>query len=336
MKKRNNKKPAAIISAAIALAIAFGYFQFFGGGLDMVLGKPSQQNPAQQNRGQSSPDQTVQVQQGTQGKHNSTASLSGVKSGDCTSSFPAGIPVAENQSISQTINKSLIPLCYSYASYYYPGTKTSLFVAEKLVPGQMSGDSERQDDFRPNPSLPASQSAQLSDYKGMNAAIKKQNPSMRFDRGHLAPAADYTYSNAAMSETFFLSNMVPQVSSHNQGIWRDLEIKVRNKVRYDKATLYVITGPVYDQGKAIFDYNGLKAPTHLYKIIADPSTKKTQAYVIANLPFKGAGKGRYSYGSDVYELNSFIMPVKTLSKMTGINFFPQGGYDTASSTQILK
>ena len=40
-----------------------------------------------------------------------------------------------------------------------------------------------------------------------------------YDRGHLAPAGDMGWSEQAMKESFYYSNMSPQNPSFNRGIW---------------------------------------------------------------------------------------------------------------------
>ena len=65
-----------------------------------------------------------------------------------------------------------------------------------------------------------------------------------YDRGHLAPAGDMTFSRVAMDESFYYTNMSPQVASFNRGIWKKLETQVRNwAIEYD--SLYVVTGPIF-------------------------------------------------------------------------------------------
>jgi len=41
-----------------------------------------------------------------------------------------------------------------------------------------------------------------------------------YDRGHLAPAADMGYSMETMVQSFFYSNMSPQVPRFNRGVWK--------------------------------------------------------------------------------------------------------------------
>ena len=48
-----------------------------------------------------------------------------------------------------------------------------------------------------------------------------------YDRGHLAPAADMGYSMEAMVQSFFYTNMSPQLPRFNRGVWKKLEMQVR-------------------------------------------------------------------------------------------------------------
>ena len=49
-----------------------------------------------------------------------------------------------------------------------------------------------------------------------------------------------------MSESFYMSNMSPQVPGFNRGIWKNLEEEVRNWVEaFD--SVYIITGPILEK-----------------------------------------------------------------------------------------
>ena len=89
------------------------------------------------------------------------------------------------------------------------------WVAYLLTRSMLTGQSERGNNFRPDPEVPSG-SAQLADYSKSG-----------YDRGHLCPAGDMTFNAQAMSETFYLSNMSPQVPAFNRGIWKSLESLVR-------------------------------------------------------------------------------------------------------------
>jgi endonuclease G, mitochondrial len=65
-----------------------------------------------------------------------------------------------------------------------------------------------------------------------------------FDRGHLAPSADFRWSATALSESYFYSNMTPQRPEFNRESWAELEGFLRRIVDQEKKTFYIITGPV--------------------------------------------------------------------------------------------
>ena len=66
-----------------------------------------------------------------------------------------------------------------------------------------------------------------------------------YDRGHQCPSKDRVTNDAANMQTFYSTNMTPQASRFNQGIWAGLENLVR--IWAEKSdTLYVVTGCVVD------------------------------------------------------------------------------------------
>ena len=75
---------------------------------------------------------------------------------------------------------------------------------------------KRKNDFRIDPVV-KTVSATPADYRNSG-----------YDRGHLCPAGDMAFSEIAMSESFYMSNISPQVPSFNRGIWKTLEQKVRD------------------------------------------------------------------------------------------------------------
>jgi endonuclease G, mitochondrial len=82
------------------------------------------------------------------------------------------------------------------------------------------GATQRQDDFRENPKIPASwYDVRTSDYSG--------SP---FNRGHNVPSGDRTRTVAENSSTFLMTNMIPQAPQFNQGPWGNLEDYIRTLV----------------------------------------------------------------------------------------------------------
>lgn len=109
-------------------------------------------------------------------------------------------------------------------------------VAYKLTREMVEGSAVRKNDFREDPNVKTG-SAKLIDYKGSG-----------YDRGHLCPASAMCINDQAMSESFFMSNVSPQVPALNRGKWKSLEIKVR-QLTVENDSLYVITGPVFHHNK---------------------------------------------------------------------------------------
>ena len=87
-----------------------------------------------------------------------------------------------------------------------------------------------------------------------------------YDRGHLAPAADMGYSMETMVQSFFYSNMSPQLPRFNRGVWKKLEMQVRNwAVEYD--SLYVVTGPIFDSVMPTIGPHRVAIPKAYYKVL---------------------------------------------------------------------
>lgn len=141
------------------------------------------------------------------------------------------------------------------------------------------------------------------------SADDKDYLSSGYDRGHLAPAADFSWSETTMNESFLYSNMSPQVPAFNRGVWKRLEERVRNWARlYQK--IYVVTGPVFTPNMPSIGPNKVSVPTSYYKVILDmnPKAPKAIGFLLLN-------------ESSQLELSSFALSVDSIEQVTGINFF---------------
>ena len=210
----------------------------------------------------------------------------------CPQFTPYGAPVLKL--------KSSVYLCKTnYAIQYDTGTKTAVYVLEHITKDAITGPAKRKDDFRPDPEIPVTGQSQLADYAGFP-----------YDRGHLSPAGDNTQNDKIMSESFFLSNMVPQVPNNNRGIWKQLESNVRAYVR-NFNDVYVVSGTIYDKGFTTIGLNKVGVPTRLFKVIVDTKTSKASAYIFPNQALP------------VADLEKFKVSIKEVEIATGINFNPK-------------
>jgi len=200
------------------------------------------------------------------------------------------------------------------------------WVCEKVTWAQLQGDLDRSDAFRADPALKPSERAELADYKGSG-----------FDRGHMAPAANQMVDSVLKDETFFLSNMAPQVGRQfNQGAWRILEEWARDRVTKD-SPVHVITGgffhdpqedePATADGTIPYRTIGKGAvavPTHFFKIVARQDAAgewEAIAFVMENRPYQDSKAYRTS-----------IQSVRWIEQRAAIDFFPD--LDAVSQDRI--
>ncbi len=148
-----------------------------------------------------------------------------------------------------------------------------------------------------------------------------------YDRGHLCASADRLYDRTANEQTFYMSNMSPQLSSFNQGYWVTLESQVqklgRSKTFSD--TLYVVKGGTIKEGQIksyITRNNGNKVAVPKYYYMALLKVKNGVYHSIAFwMEHKEYG---YSYKNKapLSEIMSHAVSVNELEQLTGIDFFP--------------
>lgn len=130
-----------------------------------------------------------------------------------------------------------------------------------------------------------------------------------FDRGHLVPAADMKLNRLAMTDTFYMTNMSPQRSGFNSGIWRVLESHVRRQVLH-LGDAYIITAPIL-LSEAYYPkiQSGVSIPYYYYKIAYYPEASYIEAYLIPNESQKGV------------PLSAFLLSVDELEELTNYDFY---------------
>ena len=211
----------------------------------------------------------------------------------CPDKVFAGAPQIQKEGANQYLCRVGYAVNYSYLD------KVPFFVTEHLTADKLnSGVTKRSNNFHPDPELPKQYQATNKDYAGAG-----------YDKGHMSPAGDNQFDPKAMDESFLLSNMMPQAPFNNRGIWKDLEEQVRTwGIKYGE--LFVISATIYDgEAKTIGD--GVRVPSHIYKIVIDPKRGRVVSFLFPNLDLKGD------------KFTSFETSLSELSKLTNINFFPK-------------
>lgn len=199
--------------------------------------------------------------------------------------------------INQKLANKTRELCNEgYAIKHSGITRTPLYAAELITrEGLQQGKGlPRSNGFRPDPRLPASERSELSDFarSGYGRVF------------HVYPAADATTAQSK-DNSFVLSNMVPQDSESNRGIWNNIEGAVRKEAKR-RGNLYVVSGPLYQGGELKALKGRVLIPTGMYKAVYDPARNEAAAYVVLNAP------------GDAYQVVSIV----ELEKIAGINLLP--------------
>lgn len=183
-----------------------------------------------------------------------------------------------------------------YTLAYSEANEQASWVYYVLTPELINGTQSRTDDFRADPAV-STGSASLDDYK-----------SSGYDRGHLCPAADMTLNKTSMSESFFLSNMSPQVAGFNRGKWSTLEDQVR-KWALEFNRLDVATGPIFKDNIGTIGADNVTVPGYYYKVLYSEKKKIMIGLILPN-------------ASSSKSLDQFVVTVDQIEEKTGIDFFP--------------
>ncbi|KAK6979137.1 endonuclease G mitochondrial [Biomphalaria glabrata] len=193
-------------------------------------------------------------------------------------------------------------------------TRTASWVLEHLTPekvNRVDGVERSKLKFLEDESIHGYHRATNKDYLGSG-----------YDRGHLAAAANHRQSLNAMSQTFLLSNIAPQVGAgFNRDSWNSLEKYVRALARKNK-NVYVCTGPLFlprkeADGKLYVRYevigeNHVAVPTHFFKVLVVENSQgqfELQSYVMPNQPLPEV------------RLQNYLVPLEVIERAAGLLFF---------------
>jgi endonuclease G len=206
--------------------------------------------------------------------------------------------ISPNRFLPSTTTGEVIERTY-YAFSYSEEHEQAEWIAYELSRENLKlPNVKRTGDFRPDPKVRKA-SASTRDYTRSG-----------YDRGHLAPAGDMAFSVEAMSESFYMSNISPQIKNFNGGIWRELEENVRNwAMRFDK--IYVVTGPVLTRGiRERIGSNEVAVPDEFYKVILDFTEPEIKgiAFIIPNEISNNRAE-------------DYAVSIDRIEEITGIDFF---------------
>lgn len=208
---------------------------------------------------------------------------------------PSSIPALE---IPATSPEHTIISHTGFSLTYNESHEQANWVAYELTREKTVKVAERTDKFLSDPKVTT------------GTAVNQDYTKSGYDKGHLAPAADMSWSEIAMNESFYFSNISPQLPGFNRGIWKRLEELVRTWAVENDA-IYIVTGPVLSEGLQSIGTNKVSIPDYFYKVILDYSAPD----------IKGIGF-IFPHASSNEPLFNYAVSIDSIELLTGIDFFP--------------
>lgn len=172
------------------------------------------------------------------------------------------------------------------------------------------------DPFQPDPEISSQFRSELSDYSGSG-----------YNRGHMCASEDRICSKNVNGQTFYLSNMHPQISGHNGGVWSNMESRVRSwrdaAIKAGGELFVCKGGTIYAKGSsmasgtmqdihATIGSNKLPVPKYFFMAVL----KKNSSGTYSGMAFWTEHKTDNS-GS----LTPYMITIDELEKRTGYDFF---------------
>ncbi|MBO4806893.1 MAG: DNA/RNA non-specific endonuclease [Paludibacteraceae bacterium] len=204
-----------------------------------------------------------------------------------------------------------------YTLSYSEEDEQAEWVGYELTRQESYGEEERNELFTEDPAITTG-SAHPYEYRNSG-----------YDKGHLAPAADMRFDEEAMNESFYMSNVSPQIKEMNCGIWNDLEKQTRKWARH-YGRIYVVCGPILNNPKSQkkklsyedkykgWTSSNITVPDYFYKIIFDFSKKGKEKMIAFCIPNEDAKGSFYNYA----------VTVDSIETLTGIDFFSNLSLET--------
>ncbi len=168
---------------------------------------------------------------------------------------------------------------------------------------------KRKGTFKPDPDLPVGSRSELSDYKGEKG----------YSRGHMVASGDMRRADDIQAETFYLSNMWPQLQDFNGLGWSHLEDAMRGYCD-TKEGAYIYVGPIYDMPRptiaeqllpTIGD-NKVSVPKGFFRIIVRKKPNGKYEALAFEMPhMKIPSKA---------DLTLYLVSVRKVEKDTNLNF----------------
>ena len=184
------------------------------------------------------------------------------------------------------------------------------WVAHKINKKIIDGNVSRTNNFRVDSQIKTG-SSEEKDYflKTKLPSGKYTYDGFGYDRGHLAPSADFKWSKTALSDSYFYSNMSPQLPEFNRKGWANIEGFLRSYVYDNETELLVVTGPFYHENvkKSERSKNNMSIPDYFFKIAVDLKNMLGVGFLVPHEKLTSP-------------IESYMVPIDSIESLTGYDF----------------
>lgn len=193
----------------------------------------------------------------------------------------------------------------NYFIEYNLPKRSQRFAAFRMYKGNSGRNLKRTEFWHEETAVDSKYRTTQADYRGSG-----------YSRGHIVASQDRLVSKAFNEQTFCYSNIMPQLSKFNGGIWLKMENKLTSWNRDNfRDTLYVVKGGTIDNPSQIkeFTKTGLVVPKYFFMAILclKDGQYKAMGFWVEHKEINPNSDLKL-YAKSIYELE----------KLTGLDFFP--------------
>ena len=197
----------------------------------------------------------------------------------------------------------------NYAMEYNCTLRSQWWSAYRWDRTNSSKSVSRTDAWLPDPLIPQEYQTDQSDYSGTG-----------YTRGHIMASEDRVYSRQANEQTFYYSNMQPQLYNFNtQGIWWNIEnllIRSQYNTNAFRDTLYVVKGGTIRQGEYTTTAKRLPVPKYFFMALL---RKRNDIQV--NGGYAAVGFWMEHKDNNDANYKAYARSIDELEDLTGLDFF---------------
>lgn len=190
---------------------------------------------------------------------------------------------------------------FAYTVSFNPDTRIANWVAWSLTSYHTDGPYSRK---KLNPPY----------YEDVESITNKQfltdwRNEFPYEHGHMCPAGDNKWDEAAMRQSFFLSNMCPQHGELNQGDWQNLEDTCRKWAK-DFGEIFIVAGPIFETSShKTLPESSIAIPDKFFKVVLCLSPKPMAIGFV------------YPNDDSKHRFFEVAKSIDYVEKITGIDFF---------------